>query len=294
VEMIKNPFQLLKRRSHLLQGLTFRQAAERGSDVWLEYNYGWRALKYDLENLAETLGRYHAYSKPWSTHEHFSRFSSNNKSTASVPNPTTSDSDWSSLATQLSYGYHSVAGNGALVRVKFLDRTNRYRVSCWALDAIIGQANRIDQLIRTLGLDAPGLMRTWWELVPCSFVVDWFFNLNGVMNLPLYTSALNTLNSVQVHDLCFTQKGELAFVAQCLPHKGTFDGYRIEQYWGVSSGFCPADPPMLVGTPGCISFFQRDIGLPPATLGILTGKALSLSQITSSVALITQRARRYI
>jgi len=294
VEMVRNPFQLLRRQSHRVGHLTLRQAAERGSDVWLEYNYGWRALKYDIENLSTALGKYHAYAKPWSTHEHFSRFSSNANSTSSTPAPTTSDSAWNAIATSLAYGYHSGSGNGAVIRVKFLDRTNHYRVSCWALDAIVGQANRIEQLIRTLGLDIPGLARTWWELVPCSFVVDWFFNLQGIMNLPLYTSALNTLNEVSVRDLCYTQKGMASYVAQCLPHHGTFDGYQMWEYFGVSSGFCPAEPTMLVGSPGHISLFQRDVGIPPATVGVLTGRALSLSQITSSISLITQRAKRYI
>jgi len=50
IEMVRNPFGLLKHGWRLIAGKsTAAQLARKGSNLWLEYQYGWKSSYYDLD-----------------------------------------------------------------------------------------------------------------------------------------------------------------------------------------------------------------------------------------------------
>jgi len=296
VEMMINPFQLIK-RAKLDPGTTFGRLARKSSNVWLEYNYGWRAFKYDLDNLMVSLGKYCGTASPWSNPQQCSRFSSSGKSCGSQPNPSISNSNWKTILSQCENPENGFPySNGIKMRIVYGTPVYDYRLSCWAVDSVVGPAANLSRLISIMGLDLPGLMNTWWELVPYSFIVDWFFNTKALLNLPEYISAQNALSQANVRDLCYTSKGVLDFHAEAVPHHYPSDGMPWSGSYWAHSGYhgtnWPANPPILAGEPGSIHAFQRSIGLPPTGVALWNGIGLSLSQITSGISLITQRTGR--
>jgi len=295
VEMMRNPFQLLRRMyRHRPVQTTFRRLADKGSNVWLEYNYGWRAFKYDLDNLVQAVGRHYGTSSPFSTPEHWSRFASSGKIVNVTPAPTISDAAWASMLDSAANPETSSGSATGGVRIVWCAPTINYRVGCRSLDTIAGHANKFTRLVDSLGLNMDHVLQTFWEIVPYSFVIDWFFNLDGLMNLPRYSSALLTLSQASVRDLCYSTKVESQFHAEWFPQYGGFYGLSHESYWGYGNPdrvFC--SPPVRRGSDGTIVVFRRYPNFPPADVGtVFGGFGLSVAQGVSGAALITQRVRR--
>jgi len=289
VEMCANPFQLLRRLRHTpLAAMPLKHLAKRVSNVWLEYNYGWRAFQYDLNNLATDLGKYCGNVSPLLRSRQFSHHNSQSMMTGTKPTPSMSDSAWSE-AVQAAGGFSSIDIN-ALCRIVFDAPRQKNVVGCVSHDYIINHASMTASLIHSLGLGTDSLIQTLWEIQPMSFVVDWFVNLNGIMNLPQYLGALNTLNTVNVERLCHSTKVEYTFSAEVAPYHGPWDGSG-GNYFASANHAEPFSKPVMVGTKGKVSMYSRRVGIPPATLGVFGQTGLSISQLTTSAALLTKRTR---
>lgn len=140
-------------------------------------------------------------------------------------------------------------------------------------DSVEIRAMSIDEhavsMANNIGLTAKGLLQTPWELIPYSFVVDWFANIGDFIgaNLP---------------DIAIAQLGG------CLVEKRTIDGYIMIGTTTISNGWV-----LLQSPSGGVSVRQqtRSRGpLPAPGLTFRAGSALnSDSRVASAASLVTQQ-----
>lgn len=126
------------------------------SEMWLEYRYGWRVMMYDLQDANEALRGLHTKG---------TKIIRRTSSDTAVIN-TTSEKNSSQLRTDSS-------SIGGLFRQAILIQDER------SIKVRAGVAVE-------LGLDGSPFMAnpivTAYELVPYSFVVDWFFNIGEAVS----------------------------------------------------------------------------------------------------------------
>lgn len=131
------------------------------SDSWLEYRYGWRILAYDFEDIQEMIDK---LEKGISL-----RFKAKGKLLRENV-----VMQQSGTATSLSF---ETVGGGSF------GGTGRNFRHDWKIDeyhAVRSHAGvMIESVMRSLVTIDP--LVTAYELVPYSFVVDWFFNVNNVL-----------------------------------------------------------------------------------------------------------------
>lgn len=128
------------------------------SDSWLEYRYGWRILAYDIEDIQEIIRK---------LDEGISlRFKA--KRGNLKENIVLSQSGTSSNLAFLLDPSGTLNGNGNIYRHNYkIDETHSIRGHAGVL---------IESYLRSVITVDPLL--TGYELVPYSFVADWFFNFN--------------------------------------------------------------------------------------------------------------------
>jgi hypothetical protein len=161
VAMLSNPMrgirELLLKGSRKGKGDTY----QRLQDSYLEYRYGWRPLMYDVESIVKAL--HHKYNQ---------RLTSRATRTAS---------DSASLVTSGSSGGVSISLN--------VSTSYEYTVRAGVL---YEHTLASDNAWGTRLSDIPSAA---WELVPFSFVVDWFVNVGDYISALTPKAGVNTLGS---------------------------------------------------------------------------------------------------
>jgi len=117
--------------------------------TWLEYKYGWTPLLMDVKGSAELLAQHHL-GKP----QTFSITAVVNRDRKTV------DSG-------------PLEGWSSLTRVTSLSRKCKVRIDCEVV-------NPLHDSLKQTGLTNPALVA--WELVPFSFVFDWFISVGDWLN----------------------------------------------------------------------------------------------------------------
>jgi hypothetical protein len=134
-------------KKKLAQGLmTSAQAA----NAWLEYRYGIRPIFYEVKNAIEAFSTYG--DKPRASYRSFVESEDSTSDTANATNWSTADRTIARSASR-----HVKVNAGVLVDV--------------LMDSIGVET--------AFGLNKP--FETAWELVPFSFVIDWFFNVGDTL-----------------------------------------------------------------------------------------------------------------
>lgn len=136
-----------------------RDVLKRAGDSWLEYAFGWKPLIGDIETASEILLTNKSVSKKVSA-----------KADLNVVSPTVS----SAIS---SFPYNDYA--------TFVRHT---RMSSHTFSRVVGQVDL--RLLRDLpgvihgdlGLTAREFVPTLWELMPYSFLADYFFNVGDIIN----------------------------------------------------------------------------------------------------------------
>jgi hypothetical protein len=124
------------------------------ADTWLEYAFGWRPLVNDITKGAEAF--YDAVNRD--SYEHFSVRSSGKSHASSVG----SNFGWQLL------NWHA-------------EIQEEHEVSCQYYGAArIKKTSSSVQ--RSFGLDPAELVATGWELIPYSFLIDYFVNVGDILN----------------------------------------------------------------------------------------------------------------
>lgn len=132
--------------------------AEAFAETWLEGRYGWRILRYDIEQINKSLTRLNEIRSG------IIRASAESSATVSrtVYNTTTAAGlgirTTPTSSAPSAYGIYSVIQN----------RTYTRRCGV-LLDAIVGDILSIDPLV------------TAYEVIPFSFILDWFVNIGDVV-----------------------------------------------------------------------------------------------------------------
>lgn len=162
MRMFKNPFGLLTARWRR-SNKPLRQLSKAGANVWLEYKYGWKQFYRDFREITKVLDK---------TAQHMEYLRRTRESWTSV---TRSQTDEVSCPIQTpSIG--SIT-DGVRATVTNLVAKRRANVSLQLLRGAEFQLlSRQCYLTQALGGDK--LIEALWDLVPFSFVVDWFIDIS--------------------------------------------------------------------------------------------------------------------
>jgi len=277
--MVTNPFGLLKADWRQLAGHnSMSSLAEKGTNLYLEGRYGWRVLRNDMRSFCKAADKFYDASQPVVAQESDSRSLVRRQVyEASTPSPSMSDYAFFSAAL---YAGATRNTQGGIARVIWGTPKVEACLACHALRTALQQYSAIDKFRQTFGLTFRDAWPTIWNLIPYSFVVDWFVD-QRVLGINVSKAIFG---SESVSRLGYSMKVDYPFKVQwipCVPWSSNADpGY-----------FAVSDPTYFTSQEGCIHTYSRTRGLPD-TEGILTSKGLSLMHGVDATALLMQRVLR--
>jgi len=287
IQMVRNPFNLLRRDWRKTAGNhSLHHLLKMGANVWLEAQYGWKSAYYDMVNFAKS---YRSIYANFSNIEPdgFERFSVSQidyLTPGSWQYHTGTGSDWNAVLSSGSLTWRP--SSGGYIRARSHGAKRIARLGCERLIDIRSRISHSLAFQRALGIDANSILPTLWELVPMSFVIDWFVDTRGLWCLP----ALNRLNRADVRRLCYSVKTISSAEMQFLV------GYPFSGMYSLTGGYTPlsrSSVPVFHGD--CTStIYTRSVGGPPIsdiTNGLLSAN-LSTTQLASGLSLIIQRLHR--
>jgi hypothetical protein len=186
IDMLRHPFASLTKLTNSFQSKSsLRRGSSKGlgaagSDIlqfsageWLKYRYGVLPLINDVQAVLNELGRKYVAQRQ--------------SSRASVTLSNTSYTPFSTTVTGWGCSHVEERESQTKVRAVSLDE---YR-SSMAIEA---------------GLDLSQIPKTAWDLIPYSFVVDWFINVGDFLNAMTPRLDVNHLGGcVTVEDLTITR-----------------------------------------------------------------------------------------
>lgn len=146
--MIKN------KRRHL--GKTAVSAARAISNTWLEYRYGWRPLILDIHNVSEEIRTLRAKLERKRLVVRAGESNVLEDVKTFTQRPLTWNSSWK-LSGEIRY-------------------TSEYRVHAGVIFDVVS-VDKLQELNRIIGFRPNDFVSTAWEIVPYSFVIDWFVNI---------------------------------------------------------------------------------------------------------------------
>jgi len=293
VAMIRNPFNLLKPQFRKIAGrrsasLLARDGIKRASSIWLEHRYGWNAFYQDIKAIAKTTAKMFRDEGPTDDGDGLDAITNKEEFNGVyqdvIYNDPGSSASW--LPENSANWYNEGAAHSLRLRLRTLSSRAVYRVGCkQKVDAAI-RWSRSKRLINAYGLDSASIVSTLWELVPFSFVVDWFVDPLGMWRNPAVS---RRLHQSDVKGLCASLKIEGNFSVD------------------VRLVGCPfRDDPDYVyrskigGSPGVIEDIMRvsnkrfyryaNVPVEGGFESVFADKDLSFIQRTSGIALIAQKA----
>jgi len=169
LRMLKNPasnlrngFSAYLKRARLMRKRYGARLATKGiAGMWLEYALGWQPLLGSIRDAAV------AYSAYENKHKYYRAFG---KGTSNAASTTTSSS-----GLMGSYTYYLQDSNTV--------RKTTARIKGACLHRIDGvQTGRATEIARLSGFTLAEFVPTIWELIPYSFVVDYFTNIGDILN----------------------------------------------------------------------------------------------------------------
>lgn len=187
VRMLRRPFagavDLLKRMHKYrrrINAKTYTQAVKAAADTWLEYRYGWKPLLLDCDAIIDLAVQ--KRSRDWRALVVRSSESQSFSQTVDFSNLTFS-SVWKASGT--------------------LQRERVVKAHAGIMFRSVETTDFMSETNRILGTRPRDLAVTAWEIIPYSFVVDWFVNvgtwIEAVVPNPdveVITSWLTTVNKV--------------------------------------------------------------------------------------------------
>jgi hypothetical protein len=222
IAMIRNPFGLL--RTNWRKLARYHPPAtlvKGGANLFLEKRYGWDSLWYDIKNACKTFQRIEETAHPSSSPD----FAEDRLSVKDEQ--VIGKGSWIGSNTSLCEGIDANNTYGPLhltvtgVRSRRLAGGAITRVGCWQTLAIAERWKRTHAILNAFGLTSDVLADAIWELIPFSFVVDWFVDPLGLWHLP---GSISRLNRADVKDLHYSKKIVVTYDVQWNPAYGLYYG----------------------------------------------------------------------
>jgi len=288
VRMIKNPFGLLKKDWRKIAGhSTPASLAKEGANLWLEYQYGWKAFYGDLKSVAKT-GKELLNTPPTGSGGLSSRLGASRHGSTSMGSWGYSSGSGSNyFPPDYSAGPYSNAGDGG-ARCRQIGAGVTASVGCYQVNNLAQRLSKTQRTLRAWGLDAGSMLDVMWELTPFSFVVDWFVDTKGLWSLPF---SMWRLNRPDVRDLHYTIKK----VARVQVQAVFPTVFQMVEPWGSHPGIAPTSSSGELGSAyPQLSEYYRVSGLPSFSsfLGALNTQGLSSTRTVSGISLAVQKMFR--
>lgn len=263
IGMLRHPFRnavdlLSRMEKHRLQrlGKTAASAIKATASTWLEYRYGWQPLILDGEAIID---RSHKARDRCERKRLVARAGCSTSKSDSGSSPATTL--YAGLATRVSWSATATRRCGAGVLYEIRNRT------------------KSEELASFLGTRARDLPSTVWELIPASFVVDWFVGVGSWLQAVMPDPNINVLG----HWSTVVKTYERTMSGYCTPPVEAPTG----QHYEGSLGSCQEKSFTLM----------RDCSTPIASAPVLTMKPLStlrqLDALSLSVGRISSGLARY-
>lgn len=133
-----------------------RKSLDTAADLWLEYSYGWKPLIHDLKDASKAVGQ---LSQTGVSRKRVS--GSGSDSTNFPSGPQTRNE-----------------GAGRVVTYRVNQRSTS---SVRYTGAVICKIDTLGRSMEVLGADWPSFIPSLWELIPYSFLVDYFTNAGEIV-----------------------------------------------------------------------------------------------------------------
>jgi hypothetical protein len=151
------------------RGRGFRKASDAKknamvSGTWLEYNFGWAPLLHDIDNAMESLAKVVTGIQPLTPV----------RATVRLPSPPTED--------------QSVTGGGGFENATY-SITTKGKSVCQVYGAINTTIAQPTSFLSAFGLRPHDFLPTIWELIPYSFVADYFTNLGDIISAAAFSTS---------------------------------------------------------------------------------------------------------
>lgn len=283
--MVRNPFGLLKGNWRDLVGdKPLKSLVTKASSVWLESRYGWKPLVYDIQNFCDAYVNYVRASNNLGVDQDDLRYSAASTSYVSPSTPYWGESAaaWLKIRKRIVTYMGSSNSVGGWARVEFDPFKVIARVGCrkWLVAQRV--KSRMELAMTALNTRPIDLFDTIWELLPYSFVVDWFIDIGGIMGL---ASAKALLGSTITNQLGYSLKWEQPYRASYIP-SDWFWKYRTPY-----SGYPPVSIMLGSDAPvdGVRKQYVRELGLPYTSIDDFCGTDLSYTHRADSAGLIIQQ-----
>lgn len=259
VGMFKNPLQLRKLRRLVGTGKPLSKVYRMPANQWLEFQFGWKPLVADIKalyNVWSEVRQHQAFLK--SAVDKFTSIASRNQREIVNPNLT------GLTAKSVFGGRGTFTLNPKCSRVIARD--------CFSLDlrrtAAMASWSTMDQVFSRLG--CRDVVEALWDLVPFSFVVDWFTHVNRFIE-----QRSIEWNRFDIRFMCYSSKVE--------HHVYLEVPYMLINAFGNDYGTVITDP-------ACVQkSYVRASGFPPNSSTVGLFGHLSQTQLADLAALIVQR-----
>lgn len=292
VRMVRNPFNLLRPTWRRKFGRTLSASSllKKPSDYWLEWTYGWKAAYMDVKAAAKTTARLLANSSK--LQRGFSRLTVQETASTSWATPiyeTGKDlSSWETARARMKSGgtiggltQHLRASNGEVVRT--------VRLGCWQELARIQHMTSFVRFLNAYGVGSVSqVVDTLWEVIPYSFVIDWFLDWHAIADIPL----LGRLRSADVRHLGTSERLTSSYDVEILNDQAR-NVYYMAGPWYYRYPTGSTGEPVAKGR-AYSTYYTRTAGGPGISqiaAGLL-GSGLSSTRGISGLSLIVQRLLR--
>lgn len=295
VTMIRNPFNLFKR--HKLRRLPKGLTAEVGSrsrelsSYWLEYRYGWRLLLADVENFAKALvsasnsGTLQRGLTNWVRFSQKAEVDSIPISDQSTLGVIGSQSQFDAAANADEPWRTNVVGKMCYARLRNYNHEYFGIVSLEHMRPFHSTAKLFQKILDVLSISNWRQVRdTLWEIMPLSFVVDWFVNFSDIWR-PFDAIRLSKLDCRRVGYSVNKTYNTLLEIVLTKPN------YLVSLGEPYASGIITdqrGGRGIQGGYPGKVAYYARTPGLPLDGTGIFATEGLSLFQTLDILSICNQ------
>lgn len=303
VSMVRNPFGLLTKTMvrKLPHGISAQTGSslKRYSSLFLEYRYGWKPFYSDVCEFSKLLAHYYIRGDLQRGLVAWSKFRAgklmdppSGSLTTLYPNGS-SKYQWDQITfSQTPRWRWKSVGKSAFARLIPNKAEYKASVTCQHLRPQVEVANVLNDVLNVLQVGTWRQVRdSLWEVLPLSFVADWFVNLGGIWR----SQAEADLSKADVRNVGYSIKSSITFDLDILPIYPDFLEASDTVWKRVGSSDCITSGPDVISVKaasvtGHWNYYQRTPGLPPGGDTVLSRSGLDLLHGLDGLSLMIQKA----